>query len=97
MKKLLLLLLCVPLMFSCGESGWPEDKKKAFMENCLISDIHEEYSSRSNKISSLMTADYCSCALEKVQKKYPKEWILDSDLTMDNYLELILLEAEDCL
>ena len=66
------------VLTSCAGDGWPEDEKKAFMENCVIEGV--------------TTADYCSCMLEKVLKKYPEP---EDALNMD--IEWMISEAEDCL
>jgi|SaaInlV_100m_DNA_4_1039707.scaffolds.fasta_scaffold262450_1 hypothetical protein len=73
-------LIASVVLTSCAGAGdgWPEDEKKAFMENCVIEGV--------------TTADYCSCMLEKVQKKYPEP---EDALNMD--LEWMIKEAEDCL
>ena len=64
-------------IISAGD-GWPEEEKKAFMENCVIEGV--------------TTADYCSCMLEKVLKKYPEP---EDALNMD--VDWMIAEAEDCL
>ena len=83
MKKLAtilgLFLFSSVVLTSCATSGdgWPEDEKKAFMETCVIEGV--------------TTADYCSCMLEKVLKKFPEP---EDALNMD--MEWMMSEAEDC-
>ena len=83
MKKLAtilgLFLFSSVVLTSCAAAGdgWPEDEKKAFMENCVVEGV--------------TTADYCSCMLEKVLKKYPEP---EDALNMD--MEWMMSEAEDC-
>jgi len=94
MKKALLILLYVPLMFSCGENnekekeksnqGWPYAEQKAFMENCILS-----FNNNSNGQDN--AKDYCECALEKTISEYPTP---DKALNMD--MKFILKMAEEC-
>ena len=58
MNKLLLILLCLPLLFSCSDSNKTELVMNEVMKICK----------ENNKA---FTKEECKCAFEKINKKYP--------------------------
>ncbi|MBT5090151.1 MAG: hypothetical protein HOM24_03600 [Flavobacteriales bacterium] len=52
MKKLLLLLLCVPLMFSCGENNTEEESFKSKYTPCYCTETFTKYYEKSPENSS---------------------------------------------
>ena len=72
MKKLLLILLCLPMIFSCGEDKkvTAEKQKKAFIENC------EQKSAKANgplaNVEGVYVKpnqsiiDYCKCCADEI-------------------------------
>ncbi len=59
MKKLLLILLCLPLLYSCN-SGWSIDEIIDFKEGCESSFPY-----------SVSSEELCECLLEKAMEVYP--------------------------
>jgi len=92
MKKLLL-LLCVPLIFSFGEktgeadNNWSEEEKKNFKKQCELSLL--QFSERQRR-------EYCSCSLGTVMQKWSTGEEADKaalKMTMEELMEL----AEPCV
>jgi hypothetical protein len=80
MKKLLLLLLCVPLIFSCGENTeknedtegedilhgtWSEAEKNEAFNDCVSSFEHEP------SVSIDRARKFCNCQVEEVMLRFP--------------------------
>jgi hypothetical protein len=68
MKKILLILFCLPLLFSCGERNkqkeqWSNNEKITFLKYCYEG-------AQSTIYTESQVEDYCSCSLEKTMLKY---------------------------
>ena len=61
MKKILLVLLCVPLMFSSCKKDKKSDIKSKFMSSCM--------SDSTPNISKADQKAYCECVLESIFEK----------------------------
>ena len=71
MKKLLLILLCLPMiLFSCN-SGWSLDAMSKFLKGCNSKPLPSPYSETQG--------EYCKCLLEKAMKKYPNSSMVEKD------------------
>ena len=79
MKKLLLLLLCVPLMFSCGDN----EKIKKSAKNINVSEINNEC----ELIDALLIVSDELIELKGLEKDV-KEMLLSDDLTKYPYKEI---------
>ena len=94
MKKLLLILLCLPLLYSCN-SGWSINEIFDFKQGCLSTPLPAPYSES--------IEEYCECLLEQAMETYPrgtppssewdKDWAKESarkcllDIAGEEYLE----------
>jgi len=94
MKKLLLILLCLPMIYSCN-SGWSIDEIYDFKKGCLSTTLPAPHSES--------IEEYCECLLEQAMESYPKgtppssewdkDWAKESarkcllDIAGEEYLE----------
>ena len=60
--KLILLLTGLVFLFSCSRP-WTESDKQNFMGGCMSGAL--------KNMDQEKAKDYCSCMLQKVQKRYP--------------------------
>ena len=97
MKKLLLILLCVPLLLSCGEKnedtgiipneGWSQSDISLYVKTCQ--EGSGDYTQESK--------DYCECIVIKCMKKWDSLEEMDRDITfeekeMNEWAESCMLE-----
>ena len=96
MKKLLLLLLCVPLLFSCvendkdkKENNWKKEHKDNFMDAYIrgIPGYEFTYSQKEQ---------YCSCSLGRMMEQYNTAEEMD-EAALKWTLEDIMKQAEPCV
>ena len=94
MKKLLLILLCLPLLHSCN-SGWSLDEITTFLNQCQSTDVEV--------VNSELKEELCWCLYQEAKKTYPKgppppsewdkDWAKESarkcllDIAGEEYLE----------
>ena len=98
MKKLLLILLCVPLLFSCGDKSEKGKWNTNDIDRCkkegieILGQAPEEYWSKYN--TTLESVVDCHCkTLEKVLESYS----IFEQLTPDDLRDDYDYEWRDCL
>jgi hypothetical protein len=75
MKKLLLLLLCVPLI-GLGQEDWSSPEKKIFLDE--ICRTHPLIVELDNSIFGAEGVEsFCECISEKITSKYPSKKVLE--------------------
>lgn len=82
--RTLLLLSTLAIVFSC-KSGWTQKDTQDFMGGCMKGAVNEMGAARAQS--------YCSCMLDKLQKKYPNA----ADLKYVKNDTAIYLMGKDCL
>ena len=94
MKKLLLLLLCVPLMFSCGEKtedtgiipneGWSQSDISLYVKTCQ--EGWGDYTQESK--------DYCECIVRRCMAVWDSKKEMEEYFSKINYIEGTIISTE---
>ena len=96
MKRLLLILLCLPMIFSCGEKkiekdegslGWSQEEKDTFRSECIKNAINNAGQSKAER--------YCNCMLGASMSRWKSGEEADKAFLKMTY-EDILKMIEPC-
>ena len=86
MRTFILLLLLLPLAYSCKRK-WTDKNKSEFVSGCMSTAV------RDKNIGDSLARPYCNCLLEKIMEKYPDA----NDAQYIRYDTAAVRLSRDCL